>query len=432
MSRSGTSGSGGETAYERLKDAHEELDAAKELLQSSGSDMALDLVPILDRVDPSFALSGPSGSGGEAFDSSRPWMVPLSDFADYSPSLNVPREDDDIEIEEDRDESEPRALLQKHALHALALDISLSRLVFTNARPVHPSAAPQDWHQNPDETPMEGVEDELARATGGLSLASQPTQGEGGTAGEKGARLPRERTGFLRPKWASKDAVPTTKSSTKKKTAPTKKGKEKQKAPGHSDSDSNPDGSSSKIQRGFAKIKPGGAEQPLGVRALLSEWVVGEDPEDFVFTPYGVTKGESTPGERSQSRGRTHHSSAPPVRPQTAASATQPPAGRPPIVGSTSAPRIATSTSNTRVPVASSSSQPSLPTNIGARPVGSSNTQIPSQSQTLSQSQSQGQSQALAGANTQVEPGRFGGRPPALGAGGAGKKAVVKKKKAGF
>ncbi|KAH7102282.1 hypothetical protein BKA62DRAFT_829387 [Auriculariales sp. MPI-PUGE-AT-0066] len=145
------------------------------------------------------------------------------------------------------------------------------------------------------------------------------------------------------------------------------------------------------------------AGMPLGVRLLLDEWTVGEDPAKYVFRdPYGLVADDD--------------------RDEDMASPPPPPAADPARKGKgKQKEKTQTQTQTQAVRLA--------PPVIVSMPARSAS--VPRIVQPEPQSQSQGQSQGeeLMFASTQVVPGPFGGRPQTLT---AVKKKPVKKRVGGF
>lgn len=418
------------------------------MLESSKFDMTFDLAPILNRVDSSFTYSelplAIVEGDNAVLDPSVPCILPLTDFSSYETRT----------VAEESDTETAVSILQQYALHQLSLDLSLSRTVFTNQRPIHPFIAP-DWHSV--DVAVEDGDETLARAAGSLSLTSTPMADANG--GAPSPLLPRDRTGFLRPKWAAKDKVPTEKRPTARQrrtsiTTTSGKGKGKGKASISEDIQATSESQTGGVKpMGFAKIKLGEAEQPVGVRALLKEWIVGEDPETYDFSRYETRKAGLGGGGGSFLQTMTSQSARPIYAPQSQRWTTTTGSQLLGVLPSHPAPSTsfaqAIIPSTPRAPgiaVASSSSQvlphrapPTIKTTSSQVPfhtprISSSYTQAHSQFDSYSQSQAQDHD---AGPSTQVERGRFGGRPSTLGADavsvpGTIKKSAAKKKRAGF
>ena len=136
--------------------------------------------------------------------------------------------------------------LENDACEQLALDLGMTSHVYTSKRFSKPDTTPLEQAQT-----FEDVVEDMSLATGALSInASGP---------------PPVHFGFLTPNTASpSDHSPNF-------------GPEKPRAP-----------------------QPGEAEQiPLGVRLLMDEWKVGEDPKDYkYFDPYGDDTSSPTEPKR--------------------------------------------------------------------------------------------------------------------------------------
>ncbi|KAF8311626.1 hypothetical protein DL93DRAFT_2083123 [Clavulina sp. PMI_390] len=308
----------------------------------------------------------------------------------------------------------------------LALDLSLSQHLFANIHPVEPTPrVASQKHQTEVESTIQ-------------SLA------------------PRQATGFLRPEWGSDDE--TTLSSSKKT-----KGKHKVPDPAPDDREwedesldetattsykrprgrrrnsefvtrpSSADGSrlATTSRPGSRAQARGRATQPFGVRVLLQEWKVGEDPEAYHFEPTFAPR--PTDDARQNPGGKSSHSSQPfghaprlprsegasqPVEtsqhvPANASHTVQPPSLFSQTKFGFQVPRVNPSAMFSEAPFKAPPSQ------AGTNSLGH-----------LFQENASdfgSQSQQPVMASTQVLPGPFGGRP-VHGA----KKAPAKKKKAGF
>lgn len=272
----------------------------------------------------------------------------------------------------------------------------------------------------------EGDDEGLVQATQELSLSLVESM------------APRQYTGFLSAKWAESDDLDLefkrgrnkrTRSSSRSKT--TRKGKEKatkdlDEPQSRNEDDPNTssdpgytsDGRPKKaVAMGYKSAKPGSVRQSLGVRALLSEWTIGDDPNSYIFTPIASTLEEGI-GSQSQSRARSQGD-----RDQRASRPTS----------SQRRPAVSSHPSFSLVPNQSQSQSQSQRTGPSTQPSFPPSFTQPSHSQPQLQSISQSPAPRMTFidvpilSSTQVLPGPFGGRPEAPG----GKK-VVKKKKAGF
>jgi hypothetical protein len=132
----------------------------------------------------------------------------------------------------------------------------------------------------------------------------------------------------------------------------------------------------------YLRPRAGGREFPIGVRSLLQEWGVGNDPEKYVFRE---PDGAPSPKLAHNSFPEETQPQHPPVQPPTIA---RPKAYYPPVVVATQ-----------RAPPLVTTSQPT-----------SNNLMFQTQLQTQPV-QNFNKSQPLVISNTQVVPGPFGGRP---------------------
>jgi hypothetical protein len=392
--------------------------------QKSG--WAFDIGTVLNKLDPTFAFPSGTNTEEETLESDRHmshWLLPLSNFTAYNPIPYYTPHEDDNEI------SNPSVPpLQLRSLETLAIDLSLSRTIFTNQRPVHPFVAPHDWHSATEEASDENRADTtLAKAASSLSLGSRTLElGDDSDAlPDPVTELPTERTGFLRPVWAKpladSDVGGENKRGSRRASSMRKTSEKRRSNRSEVESDAVGVGESEISHRdrsqGFRKLKLGQLTQPLGVRALLREWIVGEDPATYIFDPrYASSNSNSlkpepyrqnTEARGRESQGRHPHSPSTQSRsmdlpPRLTAASSQPP----PIV---SKPRP-------------SLGKPQLLSQM--RDVQSLATQ--SQSQGLESWEYDDHSRKSTTVSTQGERGPFGGGLSAA------KKVVLKKKKAGF
>lgn len=262
---------------------------------------------------------------------------------------------------------------EKDAVETLALDLSLSRHMFAIRRPVPPQGVQAEGEGDVD------VADALSHATQSLSIA------------DKGP--PSARFGYFRPKFVGVDV-------------------------GNMSSEMGKD-----------------SEQPLGARLLLTEWSVGENVDTYKYTdPYNSEAARTSVGRLSQTGASSQQS-----RPRQLASTSS----QVPVLSSFA---TTSSQASTRLPPALQSFAPLRLSNASAVPNKYSVSQQPfSRLHTSSRGRVQiGEGSASqdpglgpdmdidfdeteAMTNTQVLPGRYGGRPVAP----SGKK-IVKKRVGGF
>ncbi|KAH8116863.1 hypothetical protein DFH11DRAFT_1577909 [Phellopilus nigrolimitatus] len=162
------------------------------------------------------------------------------------------------------------------------------------------------------------------------------------------------------------------------------------------------------------------AEMPLGVRLLLSEWNVGDDPYEFEYMdPYNLENAEAGSQlplhNQSQTRRRRQQRGSP-----------EDVAGGVPLATQSQAPPTivaAKSLATIQSKAVGGYTQPSLAHRAALR----TQTHIQNQFAGFSQAETEpASSQPMMMANTQVEPGPFGGRP------GVAKKKTSKKRVGGF
>jgi len=296
------------------------------------------------------------------------------------------------------------------AAEVLAIDLSLSRYMFSNRRPIDPRLAPEGWFA---EDVQERGETEPRFNSAHLSAG-------------------RQCTGFLPARWAPLDEDELVESSAASKNKPPgrkyklvykeaeqgrKQGAEpgftykRQKGGAPQNPDLMPRTDGSRKPRTWARTaKVGSAKQALGVRILLQEWNVGEDPDDYVFKPIfaPLSSVKDNNLNTADPQGTQSHA-APPA-----------PSAWPRSQGAPSVPRPLDLRNKTKVaPTLIPSSQL-----VGPASQGRPGLTLTSQRQ----AQSLGDWGLAVGtenelppmSNTQVLPGPFGGRVP------------VKKKRAGF
>lgn len=361
---------------------------------TSQSAWTYDMKYVLSCLDAAFDVLGTNDGNEPDFQSEGPmrplWMLSPQIFADYVPE----------------DEQIPDGIkgFVTAAAEVLTNDLSLTRHMFSNRQPIDPRLTPGDCFTKDT---LEG---------GDAKPNTHPAQ----------SFAARQRTGFLPAHWAPSDEDELPESSARSKNKrPGRKYRlvYKEEEEGGQGTEpkpvykrrrggiaQNPDlmprTDGSKKPKTWARTaKVGSAKQALGVRILLQEWNVGEDPDGYVFKPIFAPLSDTfDKNSGTTSLERTQYQTAPP-------------SPGPRLQNPPSVPRPV-------VPVVISSSQP-----VGPPPIGRLNL--------VSTSQRQAQSlgdwalgvglgdELPAVSNTQVLPGPYGGRQQKG-------KAPVKKKRAGF
>jgi hypothetical protein len=352
-------------------------------------DAAFDVLNINDEKEPDLEPEGPARP---------PWMLSPQIFADYA--LEDEQIPDSIKI------------FATAAAEVLAVDLSLSRHMFSNRRPIDPRLAPEDWFA---QDALEG---------GGAKPNIHPTQ----------SSASRQRTGFLPAHWAppDEDGLPESSAGSKNRRpgrkyrlvykeeeedggqgAGPKPAYKRQRGGVAPNPDLMPRTDGSRKPMTWARTaKVGSAKQALGVRLLLQEWDVGEDPDDYVFKPIFAPLSDTfdkNSGVTNSQRTQSQLVPPPPAwpRPQIPSSIFRPIDSR-----------------NEASPALISLSQPAGHTSKG-RPGLVSTSQRQAQSLGDWGFGIEPGNELPAVSNTQVLPGPFGGRQQKG-------KASAKKKRAGF
>lgn len=358
---------------------------------ASKSAWTYDMKEVLLRLDAAFSVLGLNDEREPGLDSGKPlWMLSPQLFAD-----NAPQDDQIPEA--------PRTLVMA-AAEILATDLSLSRHMLSNRRPVDPRLAPEDWFAT-DRDEIEPKTDHIHSPPG------------------------RQRTGFLPAHWAPPDEDELQQPSAGLKNKPPgrnhklvykeareddkqnpkpKSAYKRQKGGGARNPDLMPRTDGSKKPKTWARsAKVGTATQALGVRILLQEWNIGEDPDDYVFKP--IFAPLSNINDKIPNQANSQHAQSQSQPPSWPHSQNMPSALHP----------IDSRNKAKAPPMLVPSSQLAGPASR-ARP----NLNLSSQRQAQSLGDwafdTQAGDEVPAMSNTQVLPGPFGGRAP------------PKKKRAGF